>query len=268
MIFHFVASAAVEYKAFTVKALYYIGSENVMRREKQNLSLIICEMAIKPISCKSFRASFVRRLWRCEVEWSAVGNGILSSESERMSAKEYERLSKRRAGARRNQRAFCCAICEWVRESGDTRDRGAYVVRSFETCDTSAGKLDFRGQGDWKRGERREWERERERRERREKSAVFRSTNQKEHAKESKVSPEVGAGWVAHLLKVFWGRTLFCWRLIVVKMVVRYITIWSMLMIRRQVILKGRMVGAARLRTNETFVLKKLRDQFSGIVPF
>lgn len=77
--------------------------------------------------------------------------------------------------------------CKRESESGKTI-AVAYVVRSFQTCDTSAGKLDFRTS-------------------REEAGRVSSSGRQIKRGSRKKVSqvtesPEVDAGWSTHLLKV------------------------------------------------------------------
>jgi len=155
--------------------------------------MIMCKIMVKPISCKPFeRLSYDKYdVWNV---WNAFARRVLDSERENESERGkkvrkrgWESTRKARARSikkKRNQRAFCCAICEWMREWRNDRD--AYVVRSFRTCDTSAGKLDFRPS---MKGRIRH----------------LPVANQKEDVK-SEVSPEVDAGWVAHLLKVLWGR--------------------------------------------------------------
>lgn len=73
-----------------------------------------------------------------------------------------------------------------ARQSGETI-AVAYVVRSFQTCDTSAGKLDFRALGRSRLGL---------------PAGKIKRGGGARGKKCPEVSPEVDAGWVAHLLKV------------------------------------------------------------------
>jgi len=182
--------------------------------------MIMCKIMVKPISCKPFeRLSYDKYdVWNV---WNAFARRVLDSERENESERG-KKVRKRGWESTRKARA---------RSIKKKEIKGHFVVRSVNECEsdeTIAMRTWFvvfehviRQPASSISGHR--W---------REEFGIFRSQIKKRMWSWNCRRRSTLAGW-----RTFWRffevGTLFCWRLIVVKMVVRYITIWSMLTIRK-----------------------------------